>query len=134
MFVTLFYAVLDPATRSLTYCNAGHNPPLLRRADGQVEALPRGGTALGALPDPLLKDQALSLRPGEALVAYTDGVTEAANAAGEEFGVARLCRCLEAAAPAPGRLVGAVMSELETFLAGAPLGDDVTLVVVGCHA
>jgi sigma-B regulation protein RsbU (phosphoserine phosphatase) len=134
MFVTLFYAVLDPATRTLTYCNAGHNPPLLRQRDGKVEALPRGGTALGVLPGPPLTERTLALQPGQALVAYTDGVTEAANAAGDEFGLARLCGCVARAAPAPASVVGAVMAELGTFLGGEPLGDDVTLVVVGCHA
>lgn len=134
MFVTLFYAVLEPATRTLTFCNAGHNPPLLRRADGTVTALPRGGTPLGVLAAPRLVDRSRVMEAGEALVAYTDGVTEALSPSGEEFGTGRLSVCLAAAPPDPAGLLQAVTTALAAFIDGAPQPDDITIVIVGCSS
>ena len=141
MFVTVICAVLDPATRMLTYANAGHNLPLLRRASGQVESQPRGGSALGVFDDLSLPAAALALTPGDALVAYTDGVTDALNPQGEEYGLARLTAAL--AVPTPGSspgtgeesapaLLAHVLADLAAFTQDAPQADDITLFVVAC--
>ena len=80
LFVTVFYCVFDPATGMLHYANGGHNPPCVRRADGSVEALSgAGGLVLGAMPGMAYPDHTVQLLPGDRLVLYTDGVTEAFN-------------------------------------------------------
>lgn len=89
-FATLFLAILAPDGRSLRYASAGHNPPLLLRADGAEEWLASGGAPLGMVPGTQYPVGTLGLLPGDLLVAYTDGVVEAADAAGEEFGEAGL--------------------------------------------
>jgi serine phosphatase RsbU (regulator of sigma subunit) len=76
MFVTVFYAVLDPAQRSLTYASAGHAPPFLRRAPGRVERLTSGGLILGQFEQFSLSEETLNLESGDTLVAYTDGLTD----------------------------------------------------------
>ncbi len=91
MFVTVFYAVLDPNTHQLTYVNAGHNPPLLyRAAHKQVTTLKGHGVALGVLEGISLEERAVGLEPGDLVLMYTDGVTDAINALQEEFGADRL--------------------------------------------
>jgi serine phosphatase RsbU (regulator of sigma subunit) len=132
MFVTLFYAVLDPAAGRLDYSNAGHNPPLVRRASGAVERLPKGGMAMGLMPEAALTDRALTLGQGEALIAYTDGVTEALNPAGEEFGLARLAAVVGAAPPRADAIVARVSAELADFTGELPPADDLTLLVLAC--
>ena len=89
-FVTAFYGVLDYKTSTITFANAGHNPPILRRADGSFEHLMDGGVALGVLADAVYDDRPLRLRPGDVLVLFTDGVTEAESPDGEQFGTQRL--------------------------------------------
>ncbi|HXF84838.1 MAG TPA: PP2C family protein-serine/threonine phosphatase [Anaerolineales bacterium] len=95
LFITVFYGVLDPRNGSLTYVNAGHNPPLLWRAASQrVETLARTGAALGAMEDLEWETRRVDIAPADILLLYTDGVTEAENAAGEAFGLERLLNCL----------------------------------------
>ena len=94
-FATLFYAVLDCPRRRLTYANAGHCPPLLVRG-GKARRLAGGGMVLGVDPDRPIPARSLTLRPGDVLFAYTDGLTEATDFAGEQFGLDRLERCLPA--------------------------------------
>ena len=89
MFVTVFYAVLDPDLQELIYANAGHNPPLVRRANGGIETLGRTGMALGLTEEMALTDARLTLALGDALFLYTDGVTDALNSQGEHYGLAR---------------------------------------------
>ncbi|MBU1702465.1 MAG: SpoIIE family protein phosphatase [Candidatus Eisenbacteria bacterium] len=89
-FITAVYGVLDIKTRRLTYSNAGHNPPLLLRADDRVEWLWEGGTVLGAFPHLTFEEQFVTLEPGDIVVFYTDGITEATDGRGEEFGSERL--------------------------------------------
>ena len=91
MFVTVVYAVYDPATGQVTYANAGHNPPLIVHPDGSSSVIPStGGVALGVMPDIDFKQNTVTCAPGDILICYTDGVTEAMNADGEEFGLERL--------------------------------------------
>lgn len=89
-FITLFLALFDPASNTLEYCNAGHNPPWLVRSDGRTEALDGGGPVLGILPGIAYESRKLALDTGDAVVLYSDGITEANNPAGEEFGETRL--------------------------------------------
>jgi len=130
MFVTLFYGVLDPAKRALSYVNAGHNPPLLLTARAG-KTLPAEGAALGIFEDVLLQQRKLALRPGDTLLLYTDGVTEATNKARERFELRRLEDCLRAhsSEPAPA-LLEAVLAEVRDFAGGEPAVDDLTLMVV----
>jgi sigma-B regulation protein RsbU (phosphoserine phosphatase) len=131
MFVTAFYAVLSPGSGRIQYVNAGHNPPLLRRAAGDVEALSRGGMALGLHPDNRLTLGELELRVGDVLVLYTDGVTEAPNRQMEEFGLRRLmellarCGGLDAAG-----WLQRILEAVRAFTGEAAAFDDITLVVI----
>jgi sigma-B regulation protein RsbU (phosphoserine phosphatase) len=128
-FITFFYGVLDGRRMRFDYCNAGHNPPLLRRRNGALESLREGGPVLGVFPEASYSDGSVELRPGDRLVLFTDGVTEATNGQLEEFGEERL-RDL-AAHPAGNaeecrlRIMTAV-----TEFSGESLADDATLLVV----
>ena len=131
MFVTLFYGVLEPTSGRLRYTSAGHNPPLhYRVADGSFAELRAPGIALGVLEEIKLHEAEVTLAPGDLLVCYTDGVTEAINEALQEFGVERL-RALIAAQRALGAeaLVEAITDAVSRHGQGQPPFDDVTLVV-----
>ena len=95
-FVTAFLAQIDCDLETITYCNAGHFPPILLRADGRTELLEKGGPLLGALEGAEFESGELMLEPGDTLVAYSDGVLECRNTAGEEFGLDRLMAALRA--------------------------------------
>ncbi len=132
-FVTLFLAHFDPHTQVLTYTNAGHNPPLLvhGRPNGQgpVTWLEPTGAAIGLVEAFAFDTVSVPLAPGDTLFLYTDGLTEATNPAGEEFGPARLAGLVqEHRRASASELVQAVRSHLETFTAGRPLADDTTLM------
>jgi phosphoserine phosphatase RsbU/P len=130
-FVTLFIAELNPLDGTLRYINAGHNPPLIGRTDGAVEQLASGGFPLGIMPLAEYEIGETRLNAGEALVIYSDGVSEAANLKGEEFGMERLSQVIRKnlAASASG-LRDKVESSLSSFTQTAPAGDDITLVIV----
>jgi len=136
MFVTVFYAMLDPATRTLTYANAGHNPPIIRRAatPGTVERLPYGGLIIGMLEDVRLVDSTISLEPGDALVAYTDGVTDAENAERQFYDVERLEAAIAAAPAAAPALLAHLLADLNAFTGDEPELDDITLLVLTCES
>lgn len=91
-FITFFYAVVDTVKQQLTYVNAGHNAPLLLRADGRSERLTKGGVILGVLPDQQFAQATVTLQPGDQVLLYTDGISEAMNADGEDFGEERLAQ------------------------------------------
>jgi sigma-B regulation protein RsbU (phosphoserine phosphatase) len=133
-FVTLFLAALDPTTHTLTYSSAGHNPPLLfhkEATDGkQVTWLPPTGAAIGLIEESLFTAETLQIAPGDMLLLYTDGVTEAINVQEEEFGQERLGALIEQwATLSPRDLVRTVRYALQEFTAGRPLADDTTIVV-----
>jgi serine phosphatase RsbU (regulator of sigma subunit) len=128
-FVTLFFAVLDPRTGELAYSNAGHNPPYLLRTNGEIAPLEGGGPPLGILPAMRYQEEHAKMEPGDVLLLYSDGVTEAFNPAGEEFDE----RIKEAAAAKRGEtaaaIVEAVHEAVAAWVAGQPPTDDVTVVV-----
>lgn len=131
-FVTLFYGELDPGAGGLRYVNAGHNPPLILRADGAADRLEAGGLLLGILPHAAYEAGLARLDPGDTLLLYSDGVTDAAPPGGAgEFGEARLA---EAAAAAGGLAAAEVLERVVDSVArfaGAVSGaDDFTLIVV----
>jgi phosphoserine phosphatase RsbU/P len=130
-FVTLFYAELDPETGGLAFLNAGHNPPLIVHAAGTVEQLASGGLPLGINPTAEFREGRTQINPGDVLVIYSDGVSEAYNPEGEEFGTARLwevvSRNLDASAAG---IRDRIESALTKFSQGTPAADDITLVIV----
>ena len=130
-FVTLFVAELDPSNGFLKYINAGHNPPLIGRADGSVAQLSSGGFPLGIIPGADFEVGETQLHPGEALVVYSDGVSEANNIRDEEFGMERLSDVVRKnlKASAAG-MRDKVESALSAFTQTAPANDDITLVIV----
>ncbi len=130
-FVTFFFGILD-ADGNCTYVNAGHNPPFLLRRDGSMEELTVGGMVLGLFAAAPYEAATFKMQPEEHLVLFTDGVVEALNTAGEEFGMDRLGALLRANARARApeilaRLQDAVLS----FAANAPQHDDITMMVLG---
>jgi len=128
-FATVVYAVLT-GEGTLTYCNAGHNPPLLIGKRG-VMRLETGGIVVGAFEQTMFDQQTLQLEPGDLLVAYSDGVTEARNEAGDEFGEERLLACVRAnSGLAPTELLQCVFDAVHQFSAGSPQGDDLTVLVL----
>jgi sigma-B regulation protein RsbU (phosphoserine phosphatase) len=130
-FVTAFYAHYDPCARVLRYAAAGHNPPRLKRCqDGSLALLDAaGGLPLGITRQAKYPDAAHPLVPGDQIVFYTDGVTEAHDEAGEMFGVARLDKVLENCAVGASDLLRSVLDELEAFTGGKAAHDDRTLLV-----
>ncbi len=132
MFVTLFCGIYDPHTGGFTYANGGHNPPLHVRADGSSEILPiTGGIALGVAPEFTFAEDSIELAPGDSAVLYTDGVTEAINAADEEFGMERL-HAIFAETPGLNALEGnsAIFESLGKFTGETPQFDDITCLVL----
>ena len=132
MFVTLFYGILNAQDRTLTYVNAGHNPPLVcRRSDGSFSDLPATGMAIGAVPDAAYDAGTATLGPGDVLVLYTDGITEAENESQEFFGEDRLREAIaEARTRSAASIVDAILGSVQAFAGGAPQSDDITLMVV----
>jgi sigma-B regulation protein RsbU (phosphoserine phosphatase) len=129
-FITFFFSVLDGATGELRFANAGHNPPVIVRAGGEAEMLEGGGPVLGVLSIAPYSEQSASLAPGDLLVLYSDGVTEANDPDFDEFGEERFIRVLtENRARPASQIVEAVTAALKEFTAGAPQTDDITLVV-----
>ncbi len=129
-FVTLFYAVLDAASGSLRYTNAGHPLPILIRANGEVEELQNGGAVIGVFPDWKYEDSWVRLNPGDRLLLFTDGITEAGLPGGEEFGESRLVACARAfAGRSTAELKSGLLADVKQFCA-SQLRDDATLIVV----
>jgi sigma-B regulation protein RsbU (phosphoserine phosphatase) len=127
-FISFFYAVLDLRTRRLTYCNCGHNPPILKHADGTVERLQAGGTLIGLRSGEFYKEAFITLAPGDQLVLFTDGLSEVENANGEQYGEERLIDQLQGGQRAAGLLDG-IMKDVTSHCSGA-FSDDVTGVVL----
>jgi sigma-B regulation protein RsbU (phosphoserine phosphatase) len=130
-FVTAFYGILDAANRTLSYSNAGHNPPLLINAQGKTRFIHRGEQPLGMFRDTRYHEYYLSFEPGDVLVLYTDGATEALNPAGEEFGRERFAEAVKQNYNLPAReLIVAVEKAVLDWTNGAGSNDDVTFFVI----
>ncbi|MGD8413607.1 MAG: SpoIIE family protein phosphatase [Candidatus Latescibacterota bacterium] len=129
-FVTAFIGVLDPSTGEITYCNAGHNPPVLMSPDGSYRLLESGGPVLGVFEDYPLVEGRLRLT-NETLLCYTDGATESQNDSEEEYGEERLIATLKGAIDLPpSRLCRTMFADLKEFLGDAGQDDDVTYLVL----
>ena len=129
-FATAFLAVLETATGLLRYTNAGHNPSVIVRAGGEVEALGPTGIPLGLLPGARYRAAETTLAPGDLLVLYTDGISEAADPDDEEYGLERIQKvCALHRKDACPALAAALEEDLETFARGVPFADDRTLVL-----
>lgn len=135
MFVTAFCGFLDLRDGTLRFCNAGHDRPFLLRADGRVELLQsKPGLALGVMPKFSYPLQQMTLAPGDALFLYTDGVTEAADAAEQLFGVQRLRDVLAAHGRGSSvEVITAVTEAVDRFVLKAPQADDVTMLCLRYH-
>ena len=132
MFVTMFYAVFDPENGRLIYANGGHNPPIIVHPDGSSTVLPQtDGIALGIMPDIDFAQNEITLSPGDILVFYTDGVTEAMNSRGEEFEMDRL-RAVFAGAQWDDaqRANQAVFDAVHAFAGETPQFDDITCLTL----
>ena len=132
MFLTVFYAIYNTNTGFITYCNAGHNPPHLLRANGTIEELPMAcNMIVGAFDDIEYKEDTLQLEHGDTLVMFTDGVTEAMNGAEQEFGVERLDNILSGlAGKGSQQIVEAVKAGVSDFVDDAEQSDDITMLVL----
>ncbi len=141
-FATLFYAVLDQATRTLRYVNAGHNGPIVLRRDGSIDCLESSGAPVGLFPDAIWQERTVRLQPGDCVIAYTDGVTEVCSPAGKEWGVDGLIETAMRAATgtatgtAKGRetesadaLVRSILDAMDDFSGGVQT-DDATVAVM----
>lgn len=131
LFVTMIYAIWNPRAGSVVFANAGHNPPLLCRADGEVNVLRSRGIALGVVdrlsPEPVF----LELQAGDVLLLYTDGMTDAINASGEEFGMSRLQAALAQSRHLDAEgIADALMQAVDEFIGDEATFDDQTLVVL----
>ena len=135
ILVSVFLGILDPKRQTIRYANAGHNPPMLRRASGTIEPLARTGALLGAFEEYPLSDATIMLGPGDAVVMYTDGVTEAwpPHPSREHYGINRLTAAIAAAPRKAGEILAHVEADLKAFVESAPQADDITLVVVAAQ-
>lgn len=132
MFVTVFYGILNTETGEVDYTNAGHNPPYILRHDNTVEALPlKSNFIVGGLEDFDYQSDSLALAPGDSLIMYTDGVTEAFNNNGEMFGEEGLEKTLKSVPGAGSQeIIESVLEDLNDFVGGAPQSDDITLLTI----
>jgi sigma-B regulation protein RsbU (phosphoserine phosphatase) len=129
-YATFFYGEFDCVTREMNYVNAGHNPPMVFRKSGEVVRLETGGSVIGLMPVASFDQGKVTLEPGDVFVAYTDGISEAMNAADDEWGEENMIECVS-----PSReftataLIDRLMVSADEFVAGAPQHDDMTVVV-----
>jgi phosphoserine phosphatase RsbU/P len=130
-FTTAFIAEYEPGTRTLTYINAGHNQPILRRTSGAVERLDAGGLPLGIKADAPYETGTVTLQSGDWLVVFTDGVVEAINEPGVEYGEERLIAILHSGADIPPvKMLSRIMVDLDDFVGTTPQQDDITCLVI----
>ena len=129
-FITFFIAMLDPAAGTISYSNAGHNPPVLQKKSGGRILLEQGGPVLGILKSFQYAGETVKWEPGDALLLYSDGVSEAMNPAEEEYGEERLARFLtDNAESSASQILDKIYEDVYGFMNGATPGDDITAVV-----
>ncbi len=130
-FITFFLGILDIKKNTFTYVNAGHNPPIRLKKDGMVELLEKGGLILGMMPNLSYQQETIMLEPGDWIVMFTDGVTEAINAADEEFEEKRLIEVIRANKDISASFMkDQILKAVREFSVGQPQGDDITLLVL----
>jgi sigma-B regulation protein RsbU (phosphoserine phosphatase) len=130
-FTTAFLAEFDPSTHLLTYINAGHNNPVLRRSTGDIERLSNGGLPLGIRDGGDYESGCVVLQPGDWLLIFTDGLVEAVNQKDEEYGETRMLRVLHGGTAAtPNELLYRLMADLDAFVGATPQHDDVTSLLI----
>ena len=130
-FTTAFIAEFDPTTRVLTFVNAGHNAPILKRASGEIERLTNGGLPLGIMAESTYETGSLVLQAGDWLIIFTDGLVEAENSARDEYGETRLLALLKGDSTITADdLLHRIMIDLDSFVGAASQHDDVTCVLV----
>jgi serine phosphatase RsbU (regulator of sigma subunit) len=131
MFVTCFYAILDPHSGTLRYANAGHDPPYLHRSNGNAEQLKARGMPLGLMPGMGYEEKETILDAGEFTLLYSDGLVEAHDPTGEMFGFSRLGKLVAEHAAEEGSLGDILLRELYTFVGGSwEQEDDITLLTL----
>jgi sigma-B regulation protein RsbU (phosphoserine phosphatase) len=133
-FITFFYAQLNGPARRLRYANAGHNAPIVLHADGSHQRLREGGGVLGVFEEQSFEPGAVQLAPGDRLVLFTDGVTEASNAQDEEFGEQRLLSLLEEHRALPAAALRKEIAKAIAEFSGGHLTDDATLLILAVEA
>ena len=134
-FITLFYGEVDYRRGVLCYTNAGHNYPMLRRRDGSIDELTTGGLLLGLFESAEYERGETAFEPGDALLLYSDGISEAADTRGELYGEERLRTLWQTCCALPsGDILGCLLRDVEKFRGSAGQGDDMTAVVVGPRA
>src|SRR6204780_3794908 len=130
-FTTAFLAEYDAARRTFLYINAGHNNPILRRANGSIERLDAGGLPLGILSEAKYESASVTLAPGDWLIIFTDGLVEAENARQDEYGEEQLLSVINsAAASTPAEMLNRLMAAVDLFVGSTPQHDDVTCLLV----
>ena len=130
-FTTAFLSEYDAARRILTYINAGHNNPILRRSTGLIERLDVGGLPLGIQPEATYESASVALAPGDWLIIFTDGLVEAENAHQEEYGETRLLGAIAASvSTTPAEMLTRLMAEVDLFVGATPQHDDVTCLLI----
>ena len=130
-FTTAFLAEYDPIHRTLNYINAGHNNPILRRAQGKIERLDVGGLPFGIMPETKYESASVTVVPGDWLIIFTDGLVEAENARQDEYGEARLLTAIESGKSVnPDEMLKRLMAELDLFVGSTPQHDDVTCMLL----
>ncbi len=130
MFVTVLLGVLDPKEQTLRYANAGHHPPIMRRASGTCGLLSLTGAAIGLFNESQLREETIKIGNGDAIIMYTDGVTEARNRRMEEYGKDRLVTAIAAAPPNASALLAHVEADFNAFTQGAPQSDDIAFLAL----
>jgi sigma-B regulation protein RsbU (phosphoserine phosphatase) len=130
-YATFFFSIYNPKTSDLEYVNAGHNPPFLLRASGEMERLDAGGPVIGLLPGLRYQGQSLALGRGDLLIAYTDGMSEALNVREEEWGEDGLLRVAETVRnETADKIMHALLVAADEFTGDTPQHDDMTLLVM----
>jgi serine phosphatase RsbU (regulator of sigma subunit) len=129
-FATMMYGVLRPESGSLTYCNAGHNPPLVVGRTG-IRRLERGGLILGLFPDAEYEEETITLEPGDVIAVFSDGVSESVNPAEEQYEEHRIADCVQRNVGAePAVILERLLDDVRAFCAGAAQPDDLTAMIL----
>jgi serine phosphatase RsbU (regulator of sigma subunit) len=132
IFTTVFLGLLDPSKGELIYANAGHNPPIVRRSDGEIQGLDRTGHSVGVIKNMKIKESSITLMSADVLVLYTDGITESSSPRfeGEDYGHDRLVSAVRTAPRTASEILANIETELREFVGETPRDDDVTLLVL----